>query len=128
MSTSSYQCTTPILIEGFVNETLAKKSIGYVNFKPASKDNVVIFAIDKNKAIHALLKPNAQVISTIRKSTVRRRRTIKSQNHEPVLVTMNGESKYMSTNNTTHTREDFLNAIKLAAKNGNERLKSLTSD
>lgn len=127
-----------ILVESVVeNEIFDKhKKIGFRSFQPVKeKNSIIVIKIDRNKTIRASVR-NARAFeilqSKVRKpsarASARLRREVKTGKREPVLVTMNGKSQFISTDNSTHTAEDFLKAIKIAAKQGNENLEILARD
>lgn len=117
-----------------VNDQKTKR---FKRFRPAHAKNVIVISVNNGVTIQAKLRPNQrrdEYRSMLREKNNfrvrggRARDVSKGTNNEPVLVTINGNSKFISTNEMTHSQEDFLNAIKLASKLGNDRLKSLASD
>lgn len=113
-----------------------QKTKPFKRFRRAHAGNVIVINVNNGVTTQARLRPKQrrdEYRSMLReknnfRANARARHISKSTNNEPVLVTINGNSKLISTNEMTHSQEDFLNAIKLASKLGNDRLKSLASD
>lgn len=127
-----------ILVESFVENEIFDKheKIGFKHFQPIKeKQSIVVIEIDKNRTIRASVR-DARALGRLKhrarkpsvRETNRLNREVKIGKREPVLVTIHGKSRFVSTDNATHTREDFLNAIKIAAKQGNEHLEILARD